>query len=657
MRKADMAWIAVGMAAAAAPSAGARAQQPAHTVQQDFDAATALSEQPGQNAAALAAWQALEGRTKAGSRSRAIVEVRKGGALFKLRRYDEAVEAIRAGLAALPATDASLGEDRAVAQMMLGAVAMDNLDFAGAAAFYAAAEQTASEPATKLGAMLPQVKALTFVDPKAAAAAYARTEALVATLKVDKGVMVRLGQAQAELLLNTRDFAGAKAAAVRAVNAAGGLSSRTDLTDVSVRSDAAIALLLAGNADSAREYMAMTGAGRLPKGSFDPATRMLAPDCGGEAELKPADVAVVEFSILPDGTTALISPVYAAGGGRVALEFARAVKQWWWPAEEVKAIPDFFRYNVRIEMRCSNAFPRPSIGDTLGAAFERWLTDQHAALPDEAEGPAAIAGQRATLAAADRTAPGSLATLAALYRLAGNWALPDDERGTLYVRAAALAAAHKAPPTARLAVDMPAHSFALVGSSGSNRWEATLRELLADPVYAGDPQARGALRLMLADQARSRHSLDRETAFLRQVADDAALPHDDAMRVGALVRIASIEQRRGNGEAARGAFAATGLDASQCALLDSPPHLMSAGGVFPEEALRWGFEGWTRTEFDVSATGKVVGERAILSYPAFVFTQAGVATMHGARYSKSYRPDGGLGCGAMNQVVRFMLPG
>ena len=37
----------------------------------------------------------------------------------------------------------------------------------------------------------------------------------------------------------------------------------------------------------------------------------------------------------------------------------------------MQAIPAFYRYNVRVEMRCSTAFERPSIGDGLGVALTR----------------------------------------------------------------------------------------------------------------------------------------------------------------------------------------------------------------------------------------------------------------------------------------------
>jgi len=92
-------------------------------------------------------------------------------------------------------------------------------------------------------------------------------------------------------------------------------TAKIDPMDAAARSDAAIAFLLGGNADEARRYMAYTGAGRMKKGSFDPAAEMRSPDCGGDAGLKPNDVAVVEFNIADDGTIERARPIYAAGGG------------------------------------------------------------------------------------------------------------------------------------------------------------------------------------------------------------------------------------------------------------------------------------------------------------------------------------------------------
>jgi outer membrane biosynthesis protein TonB len=178
--------------------------------------------------------------------------------------------------------------------------------------------------------------------------------------------------------------------------------------------------------------------------------------------------------------------------------------------------------------------------------------------------------------------------------------------------------------------------------------------LLSVPAYANDSKARSAILLLIAERTESR---SRRAVLLQQVADDKGLAANDPLRVGALIRLASLQQQAGETATARATFERSGLAASQCAILDAPPHFLSAGGVFPNEAMAWGFEGWTKTQFDVDADGRVLNQRAVLSYPPFVFTKAGVQTVAGARWSKTFRPDGGVGCGGLSQQVRFKMPG
>jgi outer membrane biosynthesis protein TonB len=97
--------------------------------------------------------------------------------------------------------------------------------------------------------------------------------------------------------------------------------------------------------------------------------------------------------------------------------------------------------------------------------------------------------------------------------------------------------------------------------------------------------------------------------LLQQVVDVTGLAANDPMRVGALIRLASLQQQAGDTAMARTTFDQSGLSASQCAILDAPPRLVSAGGVFPNEAMAWGFEGLTKTQFDVGADGKVINQR------------------------------------------------
>lgn len=656
MRFGNFGVLSVGVMAMTAASAQTGAPPATTTVQQDFDTAAALDAK-GDKPAALAAWQKLEARTKPGSRSRGVALIRKSAALFKLDRSDDAVTAARAGLALLPASDATLAEDRWRANYDLGIIAENALDYAGASDSYASAETAAETPDLKVASMLALANTKTFTDPAAAEAALARADALLKPLKTDGKLKALVARRHAILLLNRGAYEPARAYAVDAVKQLGGLTSQTDVTDVSARSDAAIASLLAGKADDARRYMAMTGAGRLTKGEFDPAVQMAVPPCGGEADLRPADMAVVEFTIGDDGVVSRVSPIYAAGGGAVALEFARAVRDWSWTPEQVKALPAFFRYNVRVEMRCSTAFERPSITKFLDADMATWLESKGLALPTEERGADAVAmvRQRAALAAAEaKSGANSLAALPPLYQLVNNAVVGREESNVLARRALAIAEAQGAPPTARLPLDVSVRQTDSADNWKDEVYTRAMTPLLSVPAYANDSKARSAILLLIAERTESR---SRRAVLLQQVADDKGLAANDPLRVGALIRLASLQQQAGETATARATFERSGLAASQCAILDAPPHFLSAGGVFPNEAMAWGFEGWTKTQFDVDADGRVLNQRAVLSYPPFVFTKAGVQTVAGARWSKTFRPDGGVGCGGLSQQVRFKMPG
>lgn len=645
--------------AAFAVGGSATAQQAATTVQQDFDAATALTDKRD-NPAALAAWEALERRVARNPRTLAVVRVRKSGVLLALRQMDEAVAAARSGLAALPVSDATLNEDRYDALMTLGRIGEASLDYASAADAYARAEPLAAGPKERLATLRGLIETATFVDPAVAAAAIVRADAALPAIKAEPAVRAVFKRLNGQLLLNQGAYEASRVQSAEAVNLLGGLTSRTRLDDVTVRSNYAIAALLAGKKNDARRYMAMTGAGRLSTGSFDPAAGMKMPECGGEAGLKPADVAVIEFSVADDGTVRQSLPVYAAGGGAVALEFARQARSWSWTPEQVKAMPVFYRNHVRVELRCSTAFERPSIYTFLDGELGAWLATKRIDPPELVDGADAVVlpRLRAQLVQAEAaTGKDALALVPILHLLVGNVVVGREESLALTRRELAIAIAHDVPPVARLAIETR-----LWNNSLAERWNSRAYVVLVSPAltrapYAGDPTARAAIRLLLADTAREDEA--RARALLTAVGSDAALPANHPLRVGALVRLASLEQVSGNAQAASAAFASSGLSARQCALVDAAPRFLGtsvSSSNFPREAIEWGFEGWTRTQFDISAEGSVVNLRVVAAYPPFVFSQAGAGVIAKARYEKSYRPDGGLGCGGSSQGVRFALP-
>jgi Flp pilus assembly protein TadD len=615
-----------------------------------FDTATDLSNGDDANTA-LVAWQSLEKRVANNRRTHAIVLVREGAVLQRLDRVDEAATAIRAGLVDLPTADATLAADRYLAHMQLGQIASSDLDYTDAAVEFTAAGKEAGSDAERLAALAAFVETDMFIDPDAASAAQGRAEAMLTTAQTPKETRATFAELRGLLLLNTGKFKEAKAASMRAVELFGGLTPATKLNDVQARSDVAIAAMLQGDADTAHEYMAYTGAGRLTTGSFDPAIVMKAPDCGGDAGLKPDDMAVVEFSLANNGSVLATTPIYSTRNGAVALAFARAVQAWSWTPAQVKQLPPFFRFFARVEMRCSTSFDRPSARDAVRQSFDAWLARQGATIPDAPASDAlALPQQRAVLTTALASDPNGAAALVASRAILVNRVAPRDERHIVAQRALGVADRLHVPPLARLWLDL--ENRETDGSAFGKKWARELTTMISESPYRDDPSAHAALLLLVSNTLRG----DAERAMLDQVANEASLPANDPFRVAALVRIASLDQQKGDVGAARDAYQQTGLSAEQCALVDSPPHLLSSGGSYPLEATRWGFEGWTQTQFDVDADGKVTNGRAIISYPPFVFTKAGTATMTGAKYSKTFRPDGGLGCGGLSARVRFVWP-
>ncbi|MBN8848982.1 MULTISPECIES: hypothetical protein [unclassified Sphingomonas] len=635
---------------AAPPSAS----QPTLTVQQAFDQASALDE-TGTPAARLAAWESLEPRMRGNKRNLAVVRLRKARALAALGRRDEAVELLGESLANLPAGDPSLLTDRVLGLLMLGKIAEAALDYPAAIEHYRAAGAIAATPSEKLTALLGLIKTETFVDPAAAARSVADTERLVASISIAPDALAELRRLDAERLLNAGDSKTAQAKASEAVKLLGGLTMKTGLDDVRARSDVAIAALLNDQVNVARQYLAMTGAGRLPKGPFA-VEEITIPDCGGEAELKPADMAVIEFSIADDGRVLESEPVYSAGGGRVALEFARMARTWFWDPNKIKEMPVFYRYRMRVEMRCSTGFERPSIFTYLNASLASWLSGKGIEPPAFATGvdAAVLDKLREQLRKMEpQGAATPLPLVPVLLQIASSPVAPRDERFATATRADDILARAGAPASARLAATLQAARNR--GAEMDRRKTiARVDALLADPAFASDPEAKVALQLFAASVINDKGGTAR--ARLQAAVNETGLAADNPLRAAAWAQFASLEQASGNTAAAREAFVKSGLDATQCALVDQTPRLLTYSTAFPQEALMWGFEGINIVQGDIDAEGKFHNDRIVFAYPAFVFDQSSRQTFAKARFAKSYRPDGGLGCGGSTQRIRYMIP-
>lgn len=638
------------------PGAG-QTQQP--SIQQQFEAASdALGSRKWEDA--LSIFESLEKRLATNPRSIGLVSVRKAEALTALGRDEEAEKALLSGLAALPENDPSLAEDRLLGRLALALINERALDYGEALRLYRHAHDEAHEPSTRLRSMLGLIRTEMFYDGTAALANADRALALIASQpEGSKSLTGAVRILKGRTLLNLGRIKEGRAELETAVRELGGLTLKVDAADISARSDLALAALLDKDRQAAQRYLAYTGAGRLPDG-FRMGEAMTPPACGGDGDLRPDDVAVVEFSIRPDGSVGTALPIYASREGDSALAFARAVAQWSWTPEAMASVPTLFRLLTRVELRCTMADERPSPVDMLIPDAERWLAARDVApaptLPDSDARQVKILvdelARRET-----QFGENAIQLLPILSGLASNRVISLEAANAHGRRAFAIARAHEAPPAVLGFFGMKAASAGFGRRIRAGKTTPPdLSALLADSTIASDPRAEAAIRLTSAEmQYRWNKDVRAAIAHLIAIRDLPGLSPLDPFRTAALARLSSLQFVSGQAEQAQESFRLSGLTANQCALLDTPPRKKSGSASsndYPEEALNWGFSGWTAQEYDIRPDGKTTNVRTIVSYPPFVFGAAGNTIAKRLTFEKSFRPEGDLGCsGAIQRMV------
>ncbi len=641
---------------------------PAPTIQQQFDAGTAASDAQDW-AKALTIYTALETRLASSKtpRSLAIVRLRKGTLLFRFKRIDESETAILAALEKLPADDASLREDRAQGLFALADIAESRYDYAGSVAQFRAALATSDSTNWKVITLSRMVAIGIFVDPEQA---LADSDTLLAVIgKEADAKPAWLGVAhnlRGRVLLNQGRFAEAKTEIDLAIKLFGGNGyGKIDFNDVAARSDAAITAIKLGDRKLARDYLSRAGAAMQSDQGFALGKDMGPPACGGADGPKPDDVAVIELQIAEDGSVNYARPIYFSGKPQAALDFAKQVSTWSWSADELKQVQAFFRLQTRIEMRCTTVFNRPSPITMLLPSMEKWtvaksLEDKISTqLPDAK----ALARDKALLTQLT-TSDGatSLKLLPVLYRMRFNSVLPLKESVAISEQSLKIvrAASAPAPVIALFELDRANLLNGFVSKPWSAKLQQSMDALLNDPVISGNLEANGAVSVTYFDQLPITERKTKGRALLRAVIDDKTRSANDPFRVAALIRMANLEFDSGNADAARAAYAETGLSGQQCALVDAQPR--QTGGTirdadYPNDALMAGFSGWTVTEFDIAADGATLNQRALISFPPFIFGDPTAARIKTFRYEQSYRPAGGLGCGGQRQRVTYRRAG
>lgn len=630
------------------------------TAQQQFDAASA-AQMEGRCGEAIKAFEALEVRPTALKNIKvlATIRARKGVCLAAVGRTEEAKHDIASALSVLSADNPVERGDIARARMALGKIAYLAFDYAGAEHEFVTArslitEDQQFEPLVWLARATmfdPDPKSITYAD---AAIKMAQSSALLT-----KSSMADLQTLHARALLNHGRTAEAFAELKKALAAKGGLTLRVGLADVVTRSDLALAAMLNKDPESARQYLAYAGAGRFEKSPFTTAAQMAPPACGGPGNLQPDDLAVVEFSVRDDGSIGYAAPIYASRNGAGAAEFARAVYAWSWRPEDVKDIPALFRYATRVELRCSTVDERPDIALVLNEELKAWLADRKVPLLPAANSETARVGVARTELARLAPEPGGPSLVPALLALVGSPLVAPDEQEKLLVQARDIAMSAGAPVGARTLMEIRLVEYSAGKWTDGGRRREMLRALLARPDIAADPHAAGTLRLLVGEAVYHSPSPPDAAEIVAAVANDSRLPAGDPLKTAAFVRLAGIQAKAGAIDAARQSYEKSGLSAQQCALVDARPSMKRNGASdsdFPMEAMRWGFEGWVRVEFDILPQGTTGNQRAVIAYPPLVFRDAAIGILKDARYEQSYRPTGAPGCGGAQQGINFRIP-
>ena len=631
----------------------------AASAQAAFNAATQAYEAKKWSEA-IRLFDALESRST-GKAPRAVIgaiRLRRGIALMRSGNTDRAEKDLRAALETIAPNDATLALERLDGQIELGNLILLRSDFEGARKIAKAVGESATTPRDRLSAAILGLRSTMFDAGDAAPAYAAEAERQLALLQeTNKRSIADVDTLRARLLLNRGQPAAAYTLLKRALTRQGGLDTRINLSDVVTRSDLAIAALLNKDKESAREYLAYTGQGRTTDTPFGSAASMDPPVCG-TAGIRPEDVAVVEFGIDREGTVEYAQTMYMSRPSpEAARAFAHALLDWRWQPEALAKIPVFYRALTRVELRCSNAVKRPLISAALSEALDVFMRSHRDVLAPYGQDSASLVALRAEVERR-KSAPADEAVPALMVAVATHIGTSIEDRRAMYKDASRRLPAG-APARLRAAIVYDAAMLAGYGArrpSESQRSE--LRIALADPAFANDPVVAAIFRLTIAKAGYQEAAPADAMALVQAVVDEPRIDKDDPLRTAALLRLATLQAQARQVDAAAMTFAKTGLTASQCALLDTPPAVARSNvsnADFPMEAQRWGFEGWVRFEQDILADGKTAGTRAIVAFPPFVFREAAERMASQMRYEATFRPGAGVGCSANQNQIRFII--
>jgi tetratricopeptide (TPR) repeat protein len=519
-----------------------------------------------------------------------------------------------------------------------------------AAENYQAALRLNTEPARKTALSIPLARTAVFTD---APLARRLVDAMIEDFKPledKKRSGELLGEFQSlrgRIELNAGNHAEALEWFKRAAKSAGGVGTRVSLADVAIRSDLALASHLTGDEDKAFYYIAMTGAGRMGgKGpQFPDGDALKLPDCSPAFDIGADDLVVLDIALGDDGRVINAAPIYSTKPGKIEVEFVKAARAWLWSAEEMAKTEPFWRFSIRVAVRCAFNTDRRWVG--LG--FMRELVKEVSALRNpvlDVDSSADFKTLRAELArreAADGT--DSMNLIPVLVALAEH-----DEEGLYAERAREILGSNSISARSRAILDV------LMARRQMGRGADAL-QMQPDAGWPADVADwfRVEQGLELEKRKRSERAIPLYTAVFER-----GNAKTDTLAQFAALRLASIAFERKAQERASGYLAATGLRPDQCALVDASPIPASTGASsadYPDEAMNWGFEGYMVSNYDIGTDGKTKSPRVVFAYPPFVFEETMDRIISRWRFKPIYREGEQIGCTGARQTFRFRIPG
>jgi hypothetical protein len=449
---------------------------------------------------------------------------------------------------------------------------------------------------------------------------------------------------RARFALTRGDMKRASEHSRKAMNLAGGVTTKTTLTDRVVRQDAALVAWFHKDQEKFLEYTAMSGAARLgetdktgnSKGWLDYFSNRIngtMPVCATLTGVTPQDVVVIEFAIGKQGQPIRLQPVYSSNLGKIEKPFLQVAKSWSFN-DNMAELKTFWRESYRVALRCQTARnDRPS-ALKMPVPIRTLIETQSVALglPADAmdliDQPKIFARVLAAYNSKKAENPTDPALGPLIFMLLKRSGLRPEKSKAYYDEFDLLA--DKNSTLASL------HNYFMAMSSGSTTY---LQSLADNEKIKSTPDTLAFIRAKLGLMYEAEKNRKAAEASYQAIVD-SSIAAQSPYRLLAMLHLASMVQKADPAKAAE-LFKATSLQPDQCALYDVQPVIdKQPRGDVADFGFFFESQGWVHTELDIDAKGKSGNVRVVASYPPFLHEEGAGKIYRRVTYQPIFRGNG-----------------